>query len=186
MELAEWPALAGRGIRLRAFAERDMPLVVEAGRDPLIPLITTVPPAAGLPEAAEWIERQHRRYRDGAGFSFCIARAVDDEALGQIGLWPRQPDPGRAAIGYWVGRPYRGAGVITAALDVLTRWAVTLPGLARLELYVEPWNEGSWRAAERVGFVYEGLMRRWEVVGDERRDMFMYSLLTEEVGPRLD
>ncbi|WP_433800905.1 GNAT family N-acetyltransferase [Actinomycetospora sp. CA-084318] len=182
MELARWPELGGRGVRLRAFDERDVPLVLEAGRDPLVPLITTVPQGAGRPEAVGWIERQHRRYLDGVGFSFCIARASDDEALGQIGLWPRHPDRGRAAIGYWIGRPHRGAGLVTAALDLLSRWAVTLPGVARLELYVEPWNEGSWRAAERVGFVREGLMRRWEVVGGERRDMFMYSLLSDEVG----
>ena len=57
------------------------------------------------------------------------------------------------------------------------------PGIERLELYVEPWNEGSWRAAEHVGFQREGLMRRWETVGDQRRDMFMYSLLPSDPGP---
>ena len=42
---------------------------------------------------------------------------------------------------------------------------------------VEPWNEGSWRAAERAGFVREGLLRSWQRVGDERRDMYMYGFL---------
>lgn len=28
-----------------------------------------------------------------------------------------------------------------------------------------------------MGFQREGLMRSWELVGDQRRDMYMYSLL---------
>ena len=51
-----------------------------------------------------------------------------------------------------------------------------MPGLARLELYVEPWNEGSWRAAEHVGYEREGLLRSWQEVGGQRRDMYMYSM----------
>ncbi len=47
-----------------------------------------------------------------------------------------------------------------------------------LELYVEPWNEGSWRAAESAGFTREGLLTHWQKVGDERRDMYMYVLLS--------
>ncbi|GAT88438.1 hypothetical protein CVCC1112_3097 [Paenarthrobacter nicotinovorans] len=46
-----------------------------------------------------------------------------------------------------------------------------------MELYVEPWNEGSWRAAERSGFVREGTMRNWLEIGGQRKDMYMYSRL---------
>lgn len=80
-------------------------------------------------------------------------------------------------IGYWTAPEFRRAGVVTKALSLISAWGVEHPGIHRLQLYVEPWNEGSGRAAERVGFVREGLMRRWKAVGDEPRDMFMYSLL---------
>ena len=52
-----------------------------------------------------------------------------------------------------------------------------MPGVERLELYVEPWNEGSWRAAEAAGYQREGLLRAWQRVGDARGDMYMYSIL---------
>jgi [ribosomal protein S5]-alanine N-acetyltransferase len=58
---------------------------------------------------------------------------------------------------------------------------LSLAGLHRIELYVEPWNEGSWRAAERAGYVREGLLRSWQQVGSERRDLYMYSLLPEDL-----
>lgn len=38
----ELPRPTGEGVLLRAFTDADLPLV-EASRDPLIPLITTVP-----------------------------------------------------------------------------------------------------------------------------------------------
>ncbi|HXL16435.1 MAG TPA: GNAT family protein, partial [Streptosporangiaceae bacterium] len=69
----------------------------------------------------------------------------------------------------------------TAALEAISRWGLSLQGIHRIELYVEPWNEGSWRAAERVGNVREGLLRSWQQVGTERRDMYMYSLLPDDL-----
>lgn len=180
--LRGWPDLQSSGMRLRSFAGRDAPLVLEASEDPFIPLITTVPMQADAKLALEWVDRQRSRFAEGIGYSFCIARISDDAPLGQIGLWPHRSGRGRATIGYWVARSHRGAGVATAALRLISAWGATHPGVHRLELYVEPWNEGSWRAAEHVGFVREGLMRRWEAVGGERRDMFMYSLLPDDLG----
>ena len=68
-------------------------------------------------------------------------------------------------------------GAAAHAVDAITRWVFDQLRLARLELYVEPWNEASIRAAQRAGFQREGLLRSWKVVGGQRRDMWMYSLL---------
>jgi [ribosomal protein S5]-alanine N-acetyltransferase len=55
-----------------------------------------------------------------------------------------------------------------------------LSGVQRLEFYAEPRNEAFGRPAERVGNQREGLLRSWQAVGEERRDMYMYSLLTRD------
>lgn len=124
---------------------------------------------------------QHERVRSGHGYSFAIADADTDRGFGQIGLWPGRH--GRASVGYWVAAFARRRGVAQQALHMLSDWGLTLPGLHRLELYAEPWNEGSWRAAERAGYVREGLLRSWELVGDQRRDMYVYSRLTTDATP---
>lgn len=54
---------------------------------------------------------------------------------------------------------------------------MTLPEVHRVQLYVEPWNESSWRVAEACGYVREGLLRSWQQVGSERKDMFVYSVV---------
>ncbi|BEL04547.1 GNAT family protein [Actinoplanes sichuanensis] len=178
---SEMPILSLGPIRLRPFREADAEAVMSVAADPLIPLITSVPVSGHHADALDFIKRQHERLSSGAGYSFAIADAVGDQAAGQIGLWLHDYRHGRAGIGYWLTPQYRGRGYASAALCALTRWAWTLPGIARLELYVEPWNESSWRTAERAGFQREGLLRSWQPVAHERRDMYMYSLLATDV-----
>lgn len=173
----ELPRLISPTVVLRAFTAADAPPVVEASTDPLIPLITTVPASPDATSVQAFIDRQRERAMTGTGYSFAVADAGMDWGMGQIGLWPL--GGGRASVGYWVAPSARGRGVATSALALISGWGLGLPGLARLELYVEPWNEGSWRAAEKVGYQREGLLRSWTQVGDERRDMYMYSLLEQ-------
>jgi RimJ/RimL family protein N-acetyltransferase len=139
-------------------------------------LITTVP---AVPEEASlraYLDRQHARARTGQGYSLAIADDATDEAVGQIGLWPVSNE--RASVGYWIAPSARGRDYAAHALEALSRWALETLQLARLELYVEPRNEPSWRTAERAGYQREGLLRSWQTVGDRRRDMYMYSLIT--------
>jgi RimJ/RimL family protein N-acetyltransferase len=171
------PTLNAEGCLLRAFHDEDLSLVLEASKDPFIPLITSVPADASIQQAQDWIALQHARVADGIGYPFVITAADSGEPLGQIGIWHHDVGPGRARIGYWVLGRHRGHRVAGRALYALANWGLTLPDVVRLELYIEPWNEGSWRAAESAGFQREGLLRSWEHVGAERRDMFMYSRL---------
>ena len=155
-------------------------MVMSVASDPLIPLITTVPAAGTHAEALAYVERQHARLASGTGYSFAIADAGDRRgAVGQIGLWLKDVDDGRASTGYWIAPQFRGRGHARAALATLTAWAMTLDAVRRVQLYVEPWNEASWRAAEACGYAREGLLRSWQRVGAEPKDMFMYSVVKD-------
>jgi len=177
------PVIRRPPVVLRAFRDSDAALIQSVAADPLIPLITSVPASGSRADALAFIGRQHRRLSAGQGYSFAITDADSGTPVGQVGLWLRDADHGRASVGYWVAAPHRRRGYTTAALDAISRWGLALDGIDRLELYVEPWNEGSWRAAERAGYHREGLLRRWQYVGPERRDMYMYSLFPEDLPP---
>jgi ribosomal-protein-alanine N-acetyltransferase len=177
----EMPVLAAPPVILREFRDADAALVQSVADDPLIPLITTVPVTGDEADARAFIARQRDRLAAGAGYSFAIADAATGAAVGQIGLWLNDLPHGRADLGYWVAPAFRGHGYVTAALIAVSRWGLSLGGMDRLQLNVEPWNEGSWRAAERAGFTREGLLRSWQRVGPHRRDMYMYSLLPADL-----
>lgn len=106
-----------------------------------------------------------------------MADSTTGTAVGQIGLWLRDVREGRATIGYWVAASHRRRGWAGRELALVAGWGLQLPEVHRLQLYVEPWNTGSWRAAEAAGFQREGLLRGWQQVGAQRRDMHVYSRL---------
>jgi ribosomal-protein-alanine N-acetyltransferase len=128
---------------LRAFVDGDAHLIQDVSTDPFIPLITSAQDVPDIEAAHAFIHRQQARLDDHAGYSFAIADSASNEAIGQIGLWLPDPMQGRVSIGYWVAARHRGRGIAKHALALISTWGLGLPGVHRLELYVEPWNQAS-------------------------------------------
>ncbi|WP_454173462.1 GNAT family N-acetyltransferase [Microbacterium maritypicum] len=80
-------------------------------------------------------------------------------------------------MGYWIRPTQRRRGYAVGALVTLTEWAWAIPDLHRLQLYIDPTNLPSRATAERAGYACEGLLRSWQTIGDERKDMLVYSQL---------
>lgn len=177
------PTLTGEKVTLRAWRRADIAVIMAASQDPLIPQLTSVPTTSDEGEALAFIDRQHERMRDGAGYAFAIADH-DDTAIGHIGLFLVPGGSGRASAGYWIASSRRRQGFAKDALTTMTSWAVTLDDLDRVELYVEPWDKASWRAAERAGYERQGLLRNGKRVGGQPRDVYVYSQLTQRVRSR--
>jgi RimJ/RimL family protein N-acetyltransferase len=177
------PTLAAGPFRLRPFTLGDIGVVREAASDPYIPSITTVPAVFTEEEGRRFIERQWGRAQQGSGYSFAIAGADTDRAVGQAGLWLEDVRAGRASVGYWVVSSARGRRAAACAVRALTRWAHHELQIPRLELYVEPWNTASIRTAEKAGYRREGLLRSWQEVGGKRKDMYMYARLPGDPVP---
>ncbi|MER8198687.1 GNAT family N-acetyltransferase [Streptomyces microflavus] len=173
---------AGPDFGLRPWEMSDLPLVREAAQDPYIPLITTIPPRYSDKAAEAFVRRQWDRAATGTGYPFAIVRSRDRRPVGAIGLWLRDLPQGRASIGYWMVASGRGQGVTRAALRTVTHWALHDLRVPRLQLFIEPWNTASAHIAEDVGYRREGVLRGWQQVGDERRDMAVYGLLNSD-GP---
>ncbi|MFK4850676.1 GNAT family N-acetyltransferase [Microbacterium sp. ZW T6_19] len=173
------PTLLGEQVTLREYRDDDRQLVLSVVHDPLIPLMTTVPQTACTTEVQAYIERQRRRASNGDGFQFVVVENALGRAVGQVGITFREQNHERASVGYWIAPQFRGHRYAAGALRTLADWALHSLTVERLELYVEPWNEASCRTAESAGFEREGLLRRWERVGSERRDMYMYSLVRQ-------
>jgi RimJ/RimL family protein N-acetyltransferase len=155
-------------ILLRSYTDEDVPALVAALNDREISRWTRVPFPYTEEDAREFL-------RSTSETAFAVTNKRTGNLLGGIGL--RLPAEGIGEVGYWVRREARGRGVATRALLVLSRWALEEKGLARLQLTAEPGNVASQRVAEKAGYVREGLLRRFLIIGGERRDCVIYSLL---------
>jgi [ribosomal protein S5]-alanine N-acetyltransferase len=173
------PPLTDGTIVLRGWRASDVASVVEAGTDPAISEMTSLPPMCDRDGALAWIARQERRLDEGTGYPFCIAETPDDRPSGFIGLW-LDPRSG-ANLGYWVAPSARGRGLAARAVSLVGTWAFARLRLARLEIWVEPANVASQRVAEQAGFVHEGLLRSYVQLRTRRGDAHMYALLPADI-----
>lgn len=162
-------------VRLRAFGETDVAMLLDMSIDPYVPLIGTLPANTDRAGALGYIERQHDRLVTGAGYSFSIALTATDEAVGGAGLWLASIEQGRATAGYAIAPRHRGRGLAGQALRALTTFAWTLAEVKRVELYIEPWNAASEGTAQSAGYQREGLLRSHQMIGDSRVDMLLYA-----------
>ena len=66
-------------------------------------------------------------------------------------------------------------------MQLVSRWALSQPGVARIELATSPENTASQRVAERSGFQREGVLRSYNLVDGSREDAVFFSLLPGEL-----
>ncbi len=105
---------------------------------------------------------------------------VDGVAVGGIGLDVGEGIHAKGAhFGYWLGEPYWGRGIMTAAVQATSRYALSRFDLVRLESPVFAWNPASMRVLEKAGFVREGVLRKSVFKDGQLIDQMLYALVKE-------
>ena len=104
-----------------------------------------------------------------------LAIELDGRAVGSISIF-LQGDIERvsAEIGYWLGKPYWGRGIMTPAVTAVTRYAIDTFQLTRVFATLAATNVGSMRVLEKAGFVREGFMKQSVIKDGVVQDQYMY------------
>lgn len=113
--------------------------------------------------------------------SFCRAIDADGEAVGSIGIFFKDDVYRRSAeIGYWLGEPFWGNGIVTAAIKLMCEEAFRRYDIVRI--YAEPYaqNMASRRALEKAGFELEGILRKSVYKNGDIFDSCVYALLSRK------
>lgn len=135
-------------ILLRPWRPEDAPWYVSA-RDDAVFAWTTESREVTVDETERAIEAI--RARDDV-FALAIADAHTQELLGNIALARDTARPDQWEVMYWLHAASRGRGAATTAVRLLSDWAFTHLGVARLVLRTHAENWPSQRVAERAGF----------------------------------
>ena len=175
------PPLADEVIRLRPWLPDDVDAAHEAVQDPLIPRFTRVPEGQTKEEITRFIEGREPARRSGIVLSLVIADARSGALMGTVSLMGVDWEQRRGDVGFWTASGARGRGAATRAVRMLSRWALTELGLARIQLGTYTDNHASQRVAERCGFVREGVLRAFLEVKGHRHDIVMFSLLVDDL-----
>jgi RimJ/RimL family protein N-acetyltransferase len=105
-----------------------------------------------------------------------FAIVVGQEAAGGIGF-QLQGDVERvsAEIGYWLGEPFWGRGIMTEALVAVTAHAIATHGLSRVYAVPFAWNGASCRVLEKAGYLLEARLRRSAIKDGRIVDQLQYA-----------
>src|SRR6201999_3319355 len=112
---------------------------------------------------------------------FTIVPVELGEAMGRITYLRIDPENGSIEIGHiWFGPRLRQTTPVTEAIFLLARYAFEELGYRRYEWKCNALNAPSRRAAERLGFTFEGIFRQHMIVKGKNRDTAWYSMIDSE------
>ena len=105
---------------------------------------------------------------------------MGSEAVGGIGITLQSDVHRRSAeIGYWLGEPFWGRGIMSEAVRAFTAYAFATFDVCRLYATVFEWNGPSARILAKVGYVLEGRLRKSVTKDGQTIDQFLYACIKE-------
>lgn len=100
--------------------------------------------------------------------------------VGACGLHTLYREPLRGSLGYWLAADAQGHGLATRAMRAVTAKAFDDLGFERVDLRADVDNARSRAVAERLGFTFEGVLRRELWNGQRYVDVAVYAMLRHE------
>lgn len=168
-----------RRLLLRPFRESDAGDVYRLARDPL------VGPAAGWQPHTD-VENSRKIIREvlWGENNFALVDRVSGRVVGAIGIkTPNVGKPcgaGEAELGYWLGVPYWGRGLMPEAVAAVITYCFETLGYTALWCGYYEGNEKSHRVQEKCGFTFTHSCVMDVPLLGERRKCFFSRLTSEE------
>jgi RimJ/RimL family protein N-acetyltransferase len=158
----------------------DVDALFEIYSDPETLRYWSSPAMRSTDEAVELIEEIDERAEIGELLEWGLVKRDDDALIGTCTLAGIDEQNRRAEIGFALNPKHWGQGYMREALTALLDYAFDIMELHRMEADVDPDNEPSIRALEKLGFRREGLLReRWIVDGNVADTLFLGLLARE-------
>jgi 8-oxo-dGTP diphosphatase len=121
------------------------------GDEAVVHYTARIPHPFTLEDAREFLSRPST----GDEIVWVITARADGAVLGAIGLDALQVPEG-PALGYWLGRPFWGAGIMSEAVARVLRYAFEDMVAAKVRSNAHPDNLASRRVLKKSGFTFTG------------------------------
>ncbi len=135
----------------------DAPSFVRLASDPdLGGLATGLPVPVGPGEADDAVLGARRANAEGRGIVLAVSPRRDPRAfIGMVGVQMRGkavPEASDLVLGYWLGKPYWGQGLMQEAIEAVLDMAFMLPRAQSIEAPVREGNGAASKVFARCGF----------------------------------
>ena len=129
--------------------------------------------------------RRHASEIEGdEAYPFYIFRDGDDALLGGLTFGQIKRGVAQATtLGYWMGEPFAGKGLMARAVRAATGFAFATLRLHRIEAACLPHNEPSIQLLTRSNFQPEGVARSYLRINGVWQDHLLFALLESDPVP---
>jgi RimJ/RimL family protein N-acetyltransferase len=165
---------------LRPVEAADLPDLMEVNGDPEVTRFLPYDTWKSLEDGEAWFARSAALGVSGTGQLFALVAKPEPKVLGTLVLFRFDEASRRVELGYVLGRPHWGKGLMAEAIRAACACAFDDFGIRRIEAEVNPENLASCALLTKVGFVFEGTLRkRWVAKGIDY-DTNIYGWLAED------
>ncbi|RIW28782.1 N-acetyltransferase [Bacillus salacetis] len=138
-------------------------------------------PFNGVEDALSEIQWYDSIRREGSGIRWGIILKESGRMIGSCGFHNMDTAHFRAEVGYELSRDCWGKGIASEALGAVLRFGFEYYRLERIQALIEPENAPSQKLIAAKGFIREGLLRHYEYTNGKFDDLYMYSLLKNDM-----
>ncbi|MCU8035719.1 MULTISPECIES: GNAT family N-acetyltransferase [unclassified Shewanella] len=175
-----FPVIETERLTLKPLAIDYSVSLLEIFSDPEVMRYWNTAPWTTIQNAIDFINESNDSMRRQESLILGVYLKSTGELAGKCMLFSYDKESKRAEIGFGLSRSFWGKGYIREAGEALIRYGFNSLGLRRIEAEIDPDNQSSAKALEKLGFSREGLLRqRWEVNGIVS-DSAMYGRLVSD------
>lgn len=140
-----WPRMADAAAIVRLAGDKDVAQMTERLPHPY-------PPSA----AEKWIFESRVGNAQGSAAVLALTlKSKPEDLIGMVGI--HQTRPGRAVLGYWIGKPFWNQGLAREAAGEVVDLAFRTSEVERIDAQVRADNPASRAVLEDSGFRLEGV-----------------------------
>ncbi|GAB1047593.1 GNAT family N-acetyltransferase [Shewanella algae] len=160
------PTLETSRLRLRPLQVQDADALLAIFSDPEVMKYWNTAPWTHSSDALDFISAAKQGMTRQEGITLGIFQRDTCELLGKCMLFSYDSGSKRAEIGFGLGKAAWGKGYIQEAGEALIDYGFNTLKLRRIEAEIDPGNNASAKALDKLGFIREGLLRqRWQING---------------------
>lgn len=173
--------LETKRLRLRRFKAEDAEAMFHHwAKDPEVTKFLTWPAHQDVSGSSGYIAWVLERYQNPDTYDWGIELKEISQVIGSIGAVSLNQTLSSVQIGYCIGKPWWGNGIMTEALGEIIRFFMEEVGINRIEARHDTKNMASGKVMKHCGLTLEGILRQSDQNNQGICDAAWYALLREE------
>ena len=177
-------SINGRRILLRPYKAADISMHYEAVTESIQHIskwLDWCHPNYSKEESTMWVLSREHNWNNGLEYNFAIIDPESNTLLGTCTLNNILKKDKVANLGYWTRSSQAGKGICSASAKQVLLFGMNTLKLNRIEIIAAVPNIASQKVAERIGGVYEGILRNRITVEDKVYDAKLYAVINSNL-----